>query len=56
MDEETGAYKLGGQLPIKVLADESTLFQQGEGKICSLINISPPKFFDLPAPLRLSDG
>ena len=56
MDEETGAYENGGQLPIKVLADQSTLFQQDEGRICPLITIGTPKFFDLPASLRLSDG
>ena len=56
MDEETGAYEMGGQLPIQVLVDQSTLFQQGEGRICPLITIGTPKFFDVPASLGLSDG
>ena len=29
MDEETGAYEMGGQLPIQVLADQLTLSQPG---------------------------
>ena len=56
MDEETGAYEMGGQLPIKVLEHQLTLFQQGEGRICPLITIGTPKFFDVPASLGLSDG
>ena len=56
MDEETGAYEMGGQLPIKVLANQLTLFHQGEGRICPLITIGTPKFFDVPASLGLSDG
>ena len=59
MDEETGANEMGGQggqLPIQVLADQLTLSQQGEGRICPPITIGTPKFFDLPASLRLSDG
>ena len=56
MDEETGAYEMGGQLPIQVLVDQLTLFQQGEGRISPLITIGTPKFFDLPTSLRLSDG
>ena len=56
MDEETGVYEMGGQLPIKVLANQLTLFQQSEGGIGPLITIGTPKYFDLPASLRLSDG
>ena len=56
MDEETGAYEMGGQLPIQVLADQLTLSQQGEGRICPPLTIGTSKFFDLPAFLRLSDG
>jgi hypothetical protein len=56
MNEETGAYEMsgqGGQLPIQVLADQLTLSQKGEGRICPPITIGTPRFFDLPASLWL---
>ena len=41
----------GGGQGVKYLADQLTLFQPGEGRLCPPINTGPPKFVHLPSSL-----
>ena len=46
----------GGTRAPQYLADQFTLFQPGEDRLCSPITTGPPKFFHLPASLYFKRG